>query len=605
MKNNSGEQVSVVVVNFNSGAYLERCIRSLLLSDITLEICVVDNCSSDDSIEKLKGLEEQLKNSGHSLIEIQNERNCGFSSAVNIGAAATSSNDLFILNPDCFVHSHTVRLLKEALSLSDNAGVVGPLVFNENGTEQVGCRRNEPTMYRSAIKALGLSKWFEGVDLRYQPIPEDVQTVDAISGCAMMFRRERFEKIGGMDERYFLHCEDLDICRRMRDAGYEVRFVPSVSLFHQQGASGGASDQRIENLKHEGMMAYYLQHYGQNSPVAVLLVKFFVYAHLWVKRARSFAKEQLAGRGLQNATEDQSNRYLPDLPGPNSAPVSLVTGANSDVGDFFLKRAGKENLKCIAVFRNNRMKSEDSCISWMAGEYFEKVPADDMPLFDQWVNLAPIWTIERFLAFFKRDFPRKIVALSSTSVEAKSSSDNAQELKIVMMLKKGEERLFEIANKHSIRSVVLRPTLIYGGPRNRNINLIALIIRKTRMFPIVGHANGKRQPVHADDVAAACQLALADDSVNGAFSIAGAEILTFREMVVRVFESLGQSPKFLSCPKFMVKGVLSVASHIPVFKGLSAGLVARLQTDQVFSNTDAIEAFGYSPRSFQPKNDEL
>jgi len=602
MKNSNDDKVSVVVVNFNSGAYLERCVRSLLRSDVPLEICVVDNCSSDNSIEKLARLKDQFGQSTHSLIEIQNGENLGFSTAVNAGA---SSNYLFVLNPDCFVHPHTIRLLKNVLNAKKTTGIVGPLVLNEDGTEQVGCRRNEPTLYRSAVKAFGLSRWFEGVDLRYKPVPKEVVRVDAISGCAMMFRREFFDEIGGMDERYFLHCEDLDICRRMRDAGRDVCFAPTVSLFHQQGVSGGASDQRIEDLKHEGMMSYYLEHYGRNKPIAVILVKFFVLSHLWMKRGASFIKEKVVDPPLDNLEENQLNEYLADLPTPQMSPILLVTGANSDVGDFFLERIVKENRSVMATFRTNASDKKGADVFWMSSEYFEKTPSEDMPLFDHWVNLAPIWTTERFLEFFKRRFPKKIVALGSTSVDVKAVSDSSHEKNIVKMLKQGEEKLLDVANEHKIDSVILRPTLIYGGPRNKNVNLIALIVKWFKIFPIVGEANGKRQPVHADDVAAACHLSLNGSSVKGIYSIAGAETLGFREMVVRIYESLDQTPRFLSCPQFLVKGVLSIASHIPIFKGLSPGLVARLQTDQVFSNSSAVERFGYSPRKFQPKREEL
>jgi len=603
MKNNNDDKVSIVVVNFNSGAYLERCLRSLLCSDISLEICVVDNCSSDSSFEKIQTLKNRIEKDTHSLIEIRNEKNLGFSCAVNIGTAATHSDYLLVLNPDCFVHPHTVRLLRDALISSNNAGIVGPLVFNENGTEQVGCRRNEPTLYRSAVKALGLSRWFNGVDLRYKPIPNEIVRVDAVSGCAMMFRRDRFDKIGGMDERYFLHCEDLDVCRRMRDSGHDVCFVPTVSLFHQQGVSGGASNQLIEHLKHEGMMTYYLEHYGRNKSFAVLLVKFFVFLHLWVKKTRSFIKEKVINHHSSRYEENQIDEYLADLPSPNMPPILLITGANSDVGDFFLQRLNEKGINSIAVFRSSKRDRNCSNISWFSNEYFEKVPAQDMPLFEQWVNLAPIWTTERFLKFFKRSLPKKIVALGSTSIDAKSSSENVHEQKVVSMLKQGEKILMDVANMHKVETVILRPTMIYGGPRNKNVNLIERIIKKIKIFPIVGDANGKRQPVHADDVAAAVYLSLTGTSVQGIYSIAGAEALSFRELVVRIFESVGQTPRFLKCPQHILKGVLSIVSYIPLFKGLSPGLVTRLQTDQVFSNNKAIEEFGYAPRDFQPKRE--
>ncbi len=587
---------SVVIVNYNSGLYLERCLRSLLRSTINLEICIVDNHSSDNSLELIESLQTRL----HKLQIIRNTRNLGFSSGVNIGANATSSPHLMVLNPDCYVHSHTIESLVAALRQKQDAGMAGALVFNEDGTEQAGCRRNEPTFAKSAVKALGLSKWFNGVDLRHTSLPKESVKVDAISGSAMMFHRHLFDEIGGMDEGFFLHCEDLDICRRMRDSGYGVYFVPTVSLFHRQGVSGNATNSQVEALKHQGMLRYYSKHSSGGNPLKFWATSCLVWSHFLAKKAIGRV------RALRNLPRNQESAavgesaFLDNLPGPDTQTLLLVTGANSDTGDFLLRRISQLGGQCVAPFRSKPGTLLLRGVHWLSTEYFNKAPIADLPGFRRWVNLAPIWTIEQFELLFIPGFPERIVALSSTSIEMKADSEDRYENDTVAKLGEGEQKLRKLATQNNSQWVILRPALIYGGPRNRNINLIRQIIRKLHIFPIVGDGEGYRQPIHADDVAHACELVLSANMDKKTYSIAGSEVLSFRQMVERTFDSVGLPHRFIKVSPAVAKLALRLVKRVPGFKGLSPGIVDRLQKDQVFSNHDAMEEFGFSPRQFEP-----
>ncbi|HIO01437.1 MAG TPA: glycosyltransferase, partial [Alphaproteobacteria bacterium] len=139
---------SVVIVNYNSGRFLEVCVNSVCRSDCSLEIIVVDNASTDGSADFLSN----LMASDVSLQVIRNEENSGFSAAINRGVGDSKSENILLLNPDCLVFPHTIRLLSEALDADVSAGIVGGLVFNFDGSEQQGCRRREPTLARSLAK---------------------------------------------------------------------------------------------------------------------------------------------------------------------------------------------------------------------------------------------------------------------------------------------------------------------------------------------------------------------------------------------------------------------------------------------------------------------
>ena len=235
-------KVAVIIVNYNSGAFLKQCLVSLRQSTIPLEIVVIDNGSSDGSADFVG---KASKESDCQLI--RNSTNLGFAVAVNQGVKSTTAEDVLLINPDCIVQPHSVAGLKLAMQRED-CGAVGGLVFGFDGREQAGCRRRDPTFSRSVVKLLGklgVRFGLMGVDLTTEALPESPIQVDAVSGAFMMIRRESFDAIGGMDEGYFLHFEDLDLCRRVRDAGRNVMFAPDISIFHYQGGSSEGVTNRV------------------------------------------------------------------------------------------------------------------------------------------------------------------------------------------------------------------------------------------------------------------------------------------------------------------------------------------------------------------------
>ena len=586
--------ISVVIVNFNSGGYLRRCIASLQRSDVRLEIVVVDNASKDRSLEQMDTLPETV----HQLKTVRNSTNLGFSSAVNIGARTSEGSYLLVLNPDCEVHPHTVSGLAAVLDQHPSAGLAGSLIFNEDGTEQRGCRRNDPTIFRSVVKTVGLGRWVESVDMTGQPLPSGPVEVDAISGAAMLFRRQVFDEIGGMDERYFLHCEDLDVCRRIRKAGFQVLFVPGISLFHRQGGSSGVGVNGIEKLKHQGMMRYYVEHLASDSITGKTLARLLVWGHYGL----TLLKKRLQRSGtVKNAQgQDGPPAEMPIADAKRRENRIVISGANSDVGDFLLQHFKLTGSSVIALYRDRPGTVRGNNILWMALSYFENAPVTDLPAFSTWINVAPVWTVDRFVRVFRGGFPGKVVALSSTSIEAKRNSSDSMEQQTVEHLVKGEQKLEELCREHGAGFVVLRPTLIYGGPRNRNINLVKSLIRRCGFFPLPGPGEGLRQPVHAGDVATACMQVIDRSPDKRIYNIGGGEVLNYRSMIERVFVSLGRKPRFVSLPSGILKAGFRLLGRVPGLRGLSPELLDRMERDQVVSNEEATRDFGYAPGSFKP-----
>jgi nucleoside-diphosphate-sugar epimerase len=156
------------------------------------------------------------------------------------------------------------------------------------------------------------------------------------------------------------------------------------------------------------------------------------------------------------------------------------------------------------------------------------------------------------------------------------------------------------AKENSVTWTILRPTLIYGLGLDKNVGVIARFIRRFHFFPILGNASGMRQPIHARDVAAACKAALeSNKAVNHAYNISGAEKLSYRAMVKRIFEALSIRPRFLSIPLWMFSAGVAAVRILPPYRTWSAAMAERMNQDMVFDYEDAARDLNFSPQAFQ------
>ena len=273
-----------------------------------------------------------------------------------------------------------------------------------------------------------------------------------------------------------------------------------------------------------------------------------------------------------------------------------VLGATSPVGDFLLGQLASEGIEVVAFTRGDvDQKLSETSLIWRS--FSQDV--SDLNISDC-VCLAPIWVLPEYFSLLERLGVRRVVALSSTSRFTKTTSPDPKERQTVERLTESEEALAAWAVNRGIEWLVLRPTLIYGGGRDRNISSIARVIQRFHFFPLVGGGQGLRQPVHGEDVARAALLALKQRNVvNRAFNISGAEVLSYRRMVERVFLAMGRRPRLLSLPAPMLVLAVRMLARVPGFDWVSVGMVERMTRDMVFDHEEAAKAFGFNPRRFE------
>jgi len=252
---NAAGLTSVVIVACNSGTLLGECVASVLASSAELEVIVSDNASNDGSIEALES-----RWAGDARVRVlRNGANLGFAAGCNRGATDARGDMLLFLNPDCRIETDTLARLRAHADA--RTGVLGAAIVDEAGNAEPASRRRDPLLLRALITATGLSRWpaLHGTNLAQASGVDAIEDVECVSGALMLLTRAGFEQIGGFDEGYFLHFEDIDLCRRARDAGLRVACARDVRVKHVKGTSSRTRPFFVGFHKHRGMWRWFVK----------------------------------------------------------------------------------------------------------------------------------------------------------------------------------------------------------------------------------------------------------------------------------------------------------------------------------------------------------
>jgi GT2 family glycosyltransferase len=292
---------SVVIVTADSGAGVGDSIARVLRSTAPVEIIVVDNASRDGSIEQIAARFAP----DTSVRILRNAENLGFGAACNRGAAIAQGGGLLLLNPDCLIENATIARLRAILVSDPGIGLLGVLQVGVDGRIDPASRRHDPLLRRALMSASGLarfaSRWprFAGVEMPAGADGSAVEPVDAVSGALMLLPRAVFDQVGGFDEGYFLHCEDLDLCRRVRDAGRRVACANAVRVVHGKGGSSRHRPLFVAWHKRRGMWRWFAKFDpAARNPVFRVLVRCGIWAAFAASVPLLLLRRRRAARAL-------------------------------------------------------------------------------------------------------------------------------------------------------------------------------------------------------------------------------------------------------------------------------------------------------------------
>jgi GT2 family glycosyltransferase len=264
--------IAAVVVTHQSASTIDDCLSRLRAADGVVAIRVVDNASGDDTV----AIVQRHAAADARLRFVANPDNPGFAVACNQGAAAlddvADATWLAFINPDCLVEADTLARLRRHDRQLDGNALLGADLVDEDGVRDEASRRRDPD-----FAAMLSSPAAAQLGVPFDP-QRSLQRVDAVSGALMLLPRILFARIGGFDTGYRLHAEDLDLCRRVRDAGAVVAVANDVRVMHVRGVSSRARPLFVEWHKHRGFWRYFRKFEAARRGV---LVRGAVFAMIW------------------------------------------------------------------------------------------------------------------------------------------------------------------------------------------------------------------------------------------------------------------------------------------------------------------------------------
>jgi N-acetylglucosaminyl-diphospho-decaprenol L-rhamnosyltransferase len=257
--------LSVVIVNWNVRDLLRRCLQSVLNAqssepNSSFEVIVVDSASTDGSVEMVRQEFPQVH-------LIASEVNLGYTGGNNRGIAASRGCYILLLNPDTEVLGDALTTMVAYMDAHPRVAALGPQLLYPDGSIQ-SSRRRFPTLSTAFVESTVIQQWWpDNRVLRHyyvQDRPDDaVSEVDWVTGACILLRRQTVEQVGLLDEAFFMYSEELDWCRRARDAGWKVVYLPTAQVIHHEGKSS----EQVMPFRHirfqRSKIRYFRKHHGR------------------------------------------------------------------------------------------------------------------------------------------------------------------------------------------------------------------------------------------------------------------------------------------------------------------------------------------------------
>jgi len=588
--------VSVIMVSYHTGAPLWLAIESVLAQSQCRELVLVDN----GNVPGVQAILAKLAEKEPRFKLVTGHGNVGFAKGCNLGVRASNGSIVLLLNPDSMLPEQGLANALEVLRRYPENTLAGCYLINADGSEQRGCRRSLLTPKNAVAESLGLNFLAGNSALNlYGPMPEAAHEVSAISGAFMMLARTFYDRLGGLDEGYFLHMEDMDFCMRVHQAGGKTICMPEVKVVHFRSTSEVASDV-VEQHKARSFIRYLNIHFSKShSPIVLKVMALGIWLRYALKTTLGLAdkifvpplaaKREIARNVLLNRLtrfEARDNSL--------AGKTVLVTGASGQTGLCVVGKALARGARVIAVTNQTLIAFSHPNLTWVSCDLRE-MPLEQKA--DILIHTAPLMLLPEQLEGILKGGVQRVVAFGCTLMFATVEMGNPFEQGLIQKLKSAEERISKMTAEKNAALTILRPTMTYGVGLDGNITRLADIARRFGILTVYGEGKGLRHPVQATDLADAALNICSNTSTYGkSYNLGGSQGMTYHTMLTQIFEYLGKPPRIVRPPMFPY--ALDWLGWIYQVEHVNAEMALRMNHDMVFDMKDAIADFGYHPKGY-------
>ena len=553
---------SVIMVSSNTGSILLAGLRSVLTQQGLAEIILVDNGNPPDMFARL----QQIALGDTRLKIISHPGPIGYAKSRNLGAAQAQGDFLVFLGDNCLLAPLALQQCMQAFENAPAAMLAGATVVNADGSKQ--------------------------------PHGKEVQE---IAPAFMAMRREEFIRVQGFDEGFATPYANKDFFLRVCNMGGALMHLPMIQVTqirnpkqqvtHRWAQARDAIRHAQKHHKHRSIPGALLCIRAVLAVYYACLMLYDVVAQ-WLlpaqdkRKTLAYKRLMILASGLAALSEDK--RFY--------GKTIFVTGATSEIGLCVVRRLMAAGASVLALSRGDAIPFEHDQLRWIKDDLDNKDCSLHGYYADMAVHCAPLNYLPSAIPMLKEAGVKRVIAFSSTAVFAKMAQ-NTYERQLTEGLHIAEKAFEDAVMEAGMDWTILRPTLVYGVGLDNTITELYALIRRFGFMIFYPPALGRCHPVHADDLAHAVVDAMeAPDSFGKSYNLSGGEIVTYHEMLERLFGLCGKPVRLIAW-RFLPYA-LDVVGRLLGKRRINGELAYRMNENLLFFHDTAKKDFGFRPRMF-------
>lgn len=555
--------VTVVIASYHTGPALWRSVESVLQQEGLNELVLVDNGNSEETRRRL--VKKSLKNPR--LKVVSGGGNLGLYAAYNLGAERAKGRYLLFLSPEAVLpHDFLIRMVDEHRQSTDS-WASSCRILDINGKERRESRRSLLSLKPLLCEKLGLSKLFrkkcQPWHLTATAMPTQNTKGLGLSASCMFTETERFKQLQGFSEGYFYQYGDMDMALKIHDMGGETLFIPKLSIIDFRTTSASKHILAYWHAMRDFVHYFRINFSKAYLPGVIPLLAAFSYAKLLFKaigyfpflflkrtpkaqKESNYAAKFLSTYASYEHAEDEKNSMKGTVYDFSQRSPILLAGAHTETGLCLLRRLLAADVEVIALYHDHVIDFDHPKLTWFHADLL----ADDVSLYGQHpktlIFADELHLLPNHLQTFAEIGINRMVCIASAYIFRLLESKSKEQQALAKAYFSAEKEIVRTAPILNIDYTILRAGMVYGMGLDNSIARIAKFIKRFGFFPVYPPADGKRQPIHCDDLAISAISSLNRlETFGKSYNICGPDTLSYYEMIRKLFEATGKKPRII------------------------------------------------------------